>query len=219
MRLALALLACCLVLSGCSSNKAATPPAVVPSLSSPSGPPPPPPPTSDTLHLMAPPEMLTALPSGGSESATPVGFGGGNGPGQQQMVNGKWSYLVKHSTNVTGGEAHIWVNVKETLIEESNPAQPQCSWRLVLAVGSDNNPITPCINEATGPVNPGIKELVFALTVDSPIQTEANETVTVQLQRSGFSASTNNAVDLLSGSSDHDSRIQLKGLKELLPKA
>jgi len=221
MRTALALLAAAIVLSGCSgSGGNAPPPSVHPESTSSAGPPPPPAPTSDTLHLLAQPQMATALPSGSSEVATPVGFGGGAGaPGGPQTPAAHWSYLVTSSTNVTGGEAHLWVNIKEQLIITSNPAQPQCSWQLTVHVGSDNQALTPCINEQAGVVQPGIKELVFPLTIDSPIQTERNETVLLSLTRAGFSLSTNNAVDLLSGSSDHDSRLILKGLHEPLATA
>ena len=217
MRLPAALLVAALLLAGCSGSGGKAPAGATPASSSSTtstGPPPPPRPTSDTLHLLEMPRMAPALPSGGAEVATPVGFANGGGAGAAQS---RWNYVVRHGTNITGGEAHIWVNVKETLIVTTNPAQPQCTWQLTVLVGADNAPLNPCINEQAGTVQPGIKELVFPLTVDSPIQTEQNESISLGLARSGFSLSTNNAVDLLSGSSDHDSRLQLKGLAEEIP--
>ncbi|MEA3166878.1 MAG: hypothetical protein QOJ26_1752, partial [Thermoplasmata archaeon] len=184
-------------------------------------PPPPPLPTSDTMHFLDAPHMAPALPDGSTEVATPVTVGnfgqGGQGPNGQ---GAEWRHSVERPTNVTGGEVNVWIEVKETLFEQpDNPVRPNCSWSLTVEIGSDIDPIEACVQEPAGPINPGTKELVFQLPVSSPIELEANETITVRLERSGFSLSANNAVDALSGSAEHDSGIRLAGLKEPIRKA
>lgn len=207
-------------LAGCSgggSDDGATPAPMSGSLSS-TTPPPPPLPTSDTLHFLIAPDMAPALPEGSAESATPVtvgNFGQGGGGQGPDNEGAEWRHVVEARTNATAGEVHIWIQVKETLLQQpDNQAFPQCSWALTVELGADLAPIEACIQEPPGPVNPGTKELVFQLILDSPVELEANETIMVRLERAGFSLSPNNAVDALSGSADHDSRIVLKGLRE-----
>ena len=205
-------------LAGCSGGDDPAPAArPTTSMGLSTAPPPPPLPTSDTLHFLAAPDMAPALPDGSSEASTPVtvgGFdnGGGQGPANQ---GAEWRYKVERATNVSTGEVHIWVEVKETMLHfPDNQVRPTCTWSLTVAIGADNAAIEGCIQEPAGPINPGIKELTFTVAPASPIELEANETITVRLERSGFSLSANNAVDAKSGSADHDSRIMLKGLKE-----
>jgi hypothetical protein len=211
----LALLA--LLVSGCSDGGSddggAAPTA---SLTSSTAPPPPPLPTSDTLHFLASPDMAPALPSGSSEVATPVTVGnfgqGGQGPDAE---GAEWRHSVERPTNVSAGEVHLWIVVKETLfVAPDNQAMPTCAWSLTVELGADVEAIEACLQEPPGPINPGTKELVFPLAIASAIELEANETITVRLERAGFSLSPNNAVDALSGSADHDSRIRLAGLRE-----
>lgn len=205
-------------LAGCSGGDdggSPTPASTSSSLST--APPPPPLPTSDTLHFLAAPDMAPALPDGSAEVSTPVtvgGFdnGGGQGPDEQ---GAEWRHQVERATNVSSGEVRIWVEIKETMLHTpDNQVRPTCSWSLTVEIGADNAAIQGCIQEPLGPINPGIKELTFTLAPTTPIELEANETITVRLQRNGFSLSANNAVDAKSGSADRDSRITLNGLKE-----
>lgn len=203
-------------LAGCSGggdDGSGTPQAGSSSSTS-TAPPPPPRPTTETLHFLAAPDMSTVLP--GSESRTPVGFGGGGGPGPGGgQPPARWTYQVTTATNVTGGEVHVWVDVKETMVETpSPPGQTPCTWQLTVNVGGDTAPLEHCANEPPGPINVGVRELVFSLVLTNAIDMEANETIIVTLTRSAFSLSANNAVDALSGSEAHDSRITLRGLKE-----
>jgi hypothetical protein len=184
--------------------------------SSSTAPPPPPLPTSDTLHFLASPDMAPALPVGSAEVATPVTVGNFGQGGQGADAQGaEWRHVVERATNVSAGEVHLWIVVKETLfVAPDNQVAPTCAWSLTVEVGADIDPIQACLQEPPGPINPGTKELVFTLGIASAIELEANETITVRLERAGFSLSPNNAVDALSGSADHDSRIRLAGLKE-----
>jgi hypothetical protein len=178
----------------------------------------PPVPTSDTLHFLGAPQMAPRLPSGSSETATPVTVGNFGQNGGPQPVGAEWTYAVKAATNVTAAEVHVWITIKETLFDNpGTPTQPQCTWRLTAAIGADIPPIVSCINEPAGPINAGTKELTYPLVLGSPVELEGNETIRVRLDRSAFSLSPNNSVDALSGSADHDSRILLKGLKEPAP--
>ena len=220
MRLLAILAFLALALAGCSGGGSDD--GVISSSSTTStstAPPPPPLPTSDTLHFLTAPDMAPALPSGSSESVTPVttgNFGNNGGGGQDpEDVGAEWRYQVERPTNVTAGEVRLWITIKETLLESpGTPLQQQCTWFLTVAIGSDNEEIEICQNEPLGPIQPITKELVFSLVLPSAINLEANETITVTLQRSAFSLSANNAVDALSGSADHDSSIRLAGLKE-----
>jgi hypothetical protein len=222
MRLLAAVALLALFLAGCSGgdgggggNGGESPAASASSSST--TPPPPPLPTSDTLHFLAAPEMAPALPPGSTETATPVTVGDFGNPGGQGPENqgAEWRRQVERATNVTAGEVHVWVNVKETLLHmPDSPARPSCTWSLTVEIGADNPAIEGCIQEPAGPINPGIKELVFTVVLGSPIELETGETVLVRLERSGFSLSPNNAVDALSGSAEHDSRITLRGLAE-----
>jgi hypothetical protein len=218
MRVPLVVCLLALSLAGCSGNDDDGAPAVAaPSATSTSTAPPPPPlPTSDTMHFLAAPSMAAALPSDSSESTTPVTVGnfgqGGQGP---DMQGAEWSHKVERGANVTAGEVHVWIVIKETLFEQpDNQVRPSCSWLLTVNLGEDIDPIQSCLHEPPGPVNPATKELTFPLGITSAIELEANETITVRLERSGFSLSANNAVDALSGSADHDSRVKLAGLRE-----
>lgn len=214
MRVLAAFLLLAVALSGCGDDTADGGGPVASSSSASSAPPPPPLPTSDTLHFLAAPEMATALPSGGTEATTPVTVGNFGQQGNQPE-GAEWRHTVERPTNVTEGEVRIWIEVKETLFHTpDSPATPSCTWSLTVAVGADNGELQTCVQEPAGPINPGTKELVFALAIATPIELEANETITVRLERSGFSLSANNAVDALSGSAEHDSRIRLAGLRE-----
>lgn len=206
-----------LALAGCSGGSPDDPsPPAGSSSSSSATAAPAPVPTSDTLHFLAAPAMAPALPPGSSESATPVTVG--NFGQAQPRAGADWAYSVTAPTNVTAGEAHLWIDVKETMYESpSPPGQTQCTWRLTAEVGADIQPIQACVNEPIGPINPGTKELVFTIVLGSPVDLEANETIQVRLERAAFSLSANNAVDALSGSAEHDSRITLRGLKEPAP--
>lgn len=217
----IALLVCLAVLlAGCSGGggdggSAAT--AGSATLTS-SGPPPPPPvPRTDTLHFLAAPEMTPAAPVG-TDIRNPVntGFSGfGGGGGGQDELGAEWSYKVTENANVTGGEVHVWIEIKEQLIDFPNsPIDDSCTWELTTAIGADTEEIDSCLNEPAGPIAPGIKELVFTLVLQDPIELEPGETLTVVLERTAFNLSPSNSVDALSGSAEHDSRIQLRGLKE-----
>lgn len=214
----LAVLACLTVLlAGCSGGDGGDSPSG-PSgsmTSTSTGPAPPPVPTTDTLHFLEGP-MMTALPPTGSDVRTPVGFSDG-GPDGNQRPGATWSHVVTVATNVTGAEVHVWVEVLEQMLEAPTlPPATQCTWQLTTAIGGDTVPITSCINEPPGPISPGVKELVFSLVLQGNVEFEVGETITVGLARNAFSASANNAVDALSGSIEHDSRITLRGLKEPL---
>lgn len=220
MRPLAALLSLAFLLAGCSGGGGdeGGPTVATSSASGTVTGPPPPVPRTDTLHLLEGPMMTPVPPTGGSDVRTPVGFAGGGGPGGgQQGPTARWQYQVTEPTNVTGGEVRIWVEVKEQMLPAPfNPAAPPCTWQLTTRIGGGSEPLVNCANEPAGPIAPGIRELTFMLVLQGPISLEANETVTVTLGRTAFSASTNNAVDALSGSTEHDSRIQLRGLKEPL---
>lgn len=202
------------LLAGCSDGDGGgDAPLPSASLSTSTAPPAPPVPTTDTLHLLQGPDMTTVPPTG-SDSRTPVGFGDG-GPDGNQAPGATWSHQVTRGANVTAGEVRIWIEVKEQMFDfPGTPVREQCNWRLTTALGGDNQALVNCVNEPVGPINPVVKELVFTLVLPEPVNLEAGETVTLTLTRSGFSASANNAVDALSGSPDHDSRIALRGLAE-----
>lgn len=205
-----------LLLAGCSDggSEEPSPNAPAASATSSTAPPAPPVPRTAVLHFLAAPAMTTgALP--GSDERSPVGFGDG-GPDGNQAPAARWAYQVTTATNVTGGEVRIWIEIKEQMLPSifGNPTDPPCTWRITTNVGGDSAPLVNCVNEPAGPINPGIKELAVTLVLQDPLELEVGETITVTLERTAFSASPNNAVDALSGSADHDSRIELKGLKE-----
>ena len=220
MRIVLALLLVALSLAGCSDGGGSDDPADAPSVSATTtGPPPKPVVTSDTLHLLALPDMAPVLPEGSNEYSTPTmsgNFGGGGG-GQGDDEPEGWSYEVQQATNVTGGEIRIWVEIVETMYQVPDPRPDStCTWILQLELGADNDADVPCLTEPAGPINPGTKELVFSFLATDAFELEQNETVFVRLDRRAFSLSTNNAVNILSGSEAHDSRVQLDGLKEIV---
>jgi hypothetical protein len=173
-------------------------------------------PTTDTLHFLGAPTM-TALAPTGAVVRTPVTTGGFGDGGDGQATGAQWRHKLTTATNVTGGEVRVWIEILEPLLHfPSTPLQQACTWLLRTEVGIGSGAQFNCINEPAGPIQTGVKELVFNLVLDGPIPVEANETLTVTLERSAFSASANNAVDALSGSPDRDSRITLNGLKEPL---
>lgn len=188
------------------------------------GPPPKPVVLSDTLHLLAPPDMAPALPSGSSETSTPTdgGFGGGPGGGGQEGPQAEWTYQVTANSTVTSAEVHVWIEITDTLAPSpfQNPFDQgqQCTWLVVLEMGADGEPETGCLVEPPGPINPGTKELVFDV-VGIGAEMEAGETITLSFHRNAFSASAENSVFVLSGSEAHDSRAVLNGLEEPVPDA
>ena len=175
---------------------------------------------SDTLHLLAPPDMAPALPEGSSEVSTPTSTFGG-GPGQDENP-AQWSYQLTGSGNVSNAVVTVWIEIVDTLFppapNPTNPAGSSCAWYVSLALGADSQPRFACLSEPVGPINPGTKELVFAL-VGLDAELEQNETVTLAFGRNAFSPSPENSVFVLSGSAEHDSRIELKGLGEPVPDA
>lgn len=220
MRGAVVLLSLAFLLAGCSGDGGGDGSAggsvSAPSTSATStGPAPPPVPRTDTLHFLLAPAM-TPVPPTGSDERSPV-LTGFNGPGGgQQETGASWSYQVTERTNVTAGEVRVWVEIKEQMLPSvfGNPFDPPCTWELTTTLGAGGAEIENCLNEPPGPIAPGIKELVFTLVLESPSGLEPGQTITVTLERTAFSASPNNAVDALSGSAEHDSRIRLAGLKE-----
>lgn len=223
MRIAL-LFVLAFALAGCSDSGGSTDAPIASSSSTTTtGPPPKPVVTSDTLHLLAPPQMALALPSGSSEVSTPAttGFNGpGGGGGGQDDPGAAWSYVVTAPSNVSGAQVNIWIEITETLVPSpfTNPTQPACTWILVLELGADGEPEFGCLAEPTGPINPGVKELVFTFA-GLGTEMEVNETIHVEFRRTAFSASANNSVFVLSGSTDHDSRVKLNGFKDPIPDA
>jgi hypothetical protein len=210
--------------AGCSDGGSddATAPMASSSSSSTTGPPPAPVVTSDTLHLLAPPTMALVLPEGSPETATGtaqnLGPGGGGGGAQEPAA--RWTFQVGGNSTVTAAEIHVWVEIKDTLLQPLDPRDPQdtCTWIAVLELGADGSPAIGCLSEPPGPINPGTKELIFdLLALDGGL--EANETITFTFQRRAFSASPDDSVLVLSGSSSHDSRLVLQGLKEAVPDA
>lgn len=218
----LTVLALAIALAGCSdggSDDATAPPASS-SSSSTTGPPPAPAVTSDTLHLLAPPTMALVLPEGSPETATgtaqDLGPGGG-GDGSQEPA-ARWTFQVGSNSTVTAAEIHVWVEIKDTLLQPVDPRDPQdsCTWIAVLELGSDGSPAMGCLSEPPGPINAGTKELIFDLIgLDGGL--EVNETITFTFHRRAFSASPEDSVAVLSGSAEHDSRLVLQGLKEVVP--
>lgn len=216
-----------LLLSGCAEDPASDPAgaAAAPlsqTLTS-TGPPPKPPVFSDTLHFMAAPDMVLKLPVGGSDILTPTdtgGFGGGGGGPGNDGPQSQWSYQVLRDHNTTGATVHVWIQVHEQMVQGAGfpPTQNPCTWFVVLEVGSDSEGDAACVSEPIGPIAPGIKELVFDFPA-AGTELEANETITVRFGRTVFSPSPNNAVSVLSGSAEHDSRLVLPGLKEIVPEA
>lgn len=228
MRAAAVLALVALLLAGCSGN--ADPASdetadLTTSTTTSTGPPPKPVVLSDTLHLLDPPTMAPSLPSGSSEVRTPTnggGFGGGGGGGGGQgddEVGAFWSYSLAQGANLSRGEVHLWIEITETLVNSPlnfPPGEPPCTWFIILELGADNDADVPCLSEQPGPINPMTKELVFSFTATSTVPLQANETISLRFGRSAFGPSTNPSVYVLSGSVDHDSRIQLNGLKEIV---
>lgn len=185
------------------------------------GPPPKPIVYVDTLHLLDAPNMALALPDGGSEyeTGTAGNFGpGGGGGGNNDGPPSTWSYQLSGFSNVTGAEVQVWIDVKEQLVQTPPffPGQEPCTWYVQLALGADSEPERHCLTEPVGPIAAGIKMLSFNL-VGLDAELEANETIELVFGRTVFSASQEDAVYVLSGTEEHDSRIVLKGLKEALP--
>ena len=212
-----AMAAALFLMAGCSSGSGGDPAAPTTTPTS-TAPPPPPPPTTDTLHLIALPGMSTAAPKGSTDISTPVpasNFGGGGGGGMGPP-DAEWMYNVAKGQNVTGGEVHIWIEITETLVQTSNPARPDCAWIASLNVGSSYEAPIACLMEPPGPINPGIKELVFSFTAEGPVPLESNETISMQFERNPFSLSQNTPVNVLSGTKEHDSYVKLVGMKEVI---
>lgn len=220
----LTVLALSLALAGCSDGGSddATAPQASSSASSTTGPPPAPVVTSDTLHLLAPPAMALMLPEGSAEVATgtATAFGPGGGGDGSQDPAARWTFQVGSNSSVTAAEVHVWIEIKDTLLQPVDPRDPQdaCTWIIVLELGSDGSPTMGCLTEPPGPINPGTKELIFDLIgLDGGL--EVNETITFTFHRRAFSASPEDSVAVLSGSAEHDSRLVLQGLKEVVPDA
>lgn len=214
MRATIFLLAASVLLAGCSGGgggdadegSGASPSATTTS----TGPPPPPVPTTDTLHMLGAPTMTPDAALLGDEQRTPMGV---PNFGQGQAAGATWSYQINANGSVAGVELHAWIEILETLFDPTPPNQPPCAWRAEIEVGADT-PLEHCLTEPPGPIMAGIRELVFRPALQGNIGMEDGETVTIRLTRAGFSFSPSNAVDVLSGSTDHDSYIQLTGLTE-----
>jgi hypothetical protein len=221
--LAVAFLA--VALAGCAdggSDDTTAPGPASSASSSTTGPPPKPVVTSDTLHLLAAPEMALMLPEGSQESETGTAgdFGGPGGGGGGQEPPATWRFQVRANSTVTTAEIRVWIDVRDTLLQPVDPRTPQdtCTWFVLLELGSDGSQDRACLAEPPGPINPGTKELIFEL-VGLDAELEVNETVMFRFTRRAFSASADDSVFVLSGSTDHDSRLVLKGLKEPVPDA
>lgn len=217
-----------LALSGCSGGSddggASSSSASSSSSMTSTGPPPKPPVLSDTLHLLEAPSMDLVLPAGGQEfrTGTAGDFGGpgGGGGGGQDGPPAQWTYQVTGYSNVTTAEVHVWVEILDTLApfppNPFNPNQQQCTWVVRLELGADGEPHFGCLAEPPGPINPGVRELIFDL-VGLDAELELNETITFTFQRNAFSASPNDSVMVLSGTQEYDSRLVMTGLKEVVP--
>lgn len=166
--------------------------------------------------------MAPLLPLGSSEVRTPTNsfgsFGGGGGGQGDDEPSSLWEYQITNDANLTGGEIHVWIEITETLVPSpfTFPGQDACAWYVILALGADNDVDVPCLAEPPGPINAGIKELVFTFLNTDTLSLQANETISLRFVRTPFGTSMEPSVFVLSGSTDHDSRIQIKGLKEVV---
>ena len=220
--LAVLALALAVALAGCSgggSDDATAPGEVSSASSSTTGPPPKPVVLSDTLHLLAPPEMALVLPEGSQETSTgtAMNFGGGGGGGEPMA---QWAFQVSANSTVVGAEIHVWVEIRDTFLQPVDPRTPQdsCTWIVTLALGADGSEERGCLTEPPGPISAGTRELIFDLVgLDGGL--EVNETIMFSFNRRAFSASADDSVFVLFGSAEHDSRLVLKGLKEPVPDA
>lgn len=211
-----------LLLAGCSGNAdpAGTTETSSSSTTTSTGPPPKPVVYSDALHLLELPTMVPALSSTTSEVRTPTngsGFGGGGGQGDDGPDG--WEYQITQAANISNGQVHLWIEITETLVQSPlgfPPGEQPCTWFIVLELGADNDADVPCLSEPPGPINPGTKELVFDFVSTDLFQLEANETISLRFGRAAFGPSTTPSVYVLSGSADHDSRVQLTGLREAI---
>lgn len=172
--------------------------------------------TTDTYHLLAPPEVTPRAPTAQDPIRVPVEplFDRTARAGQGERF---WDATLPQDLNGFVGNASLVVEVTGTLLADPrNNLAPGCFWNLAVSVGDPNTSTEyrglGCVKE--GPqVPPGLYRLSipFALTdVSWPAGTVLHFDLHTyeQLQRTPGAAA-----DLLTGAVGYDSAIQVYGLE------
>lgn len=170
-----------------------------------------PPLVTDTYHLLAQPAVTPRAPAGGEPIRVPVRTA--FAPAEvAQPVDEAWDLVLPHDVGGLVGTARIWVEVKGPLL--GNPFSGLtggCFWSLDAVVAGEPFGLA-CLAEELQ-VREGVHELVFAFA--HPDRAYPAGTV-VQVEFHSFEwveRSPGTTVEVLTGSAEFDSAVQVYGLE------
>jgi hypothetical protein len=217
---ALSLVACLVVLSGCSSNGSTTDETPTPTFTSvadtavalaPA--------LTDTMHLLDAPHMAGAAPTGSQVIRVPV-----RASGIPVTIDGAdsrtWQMPRPATLTFLTGSTTLWVDVEGT-VTNSNPTDP-CFWRVKLyslstssgggnPAGVSMDPSFVCASEpAVVPVGVRALQLTFP---GYDLGETAGDVLVLSIEADGGVLAPGASIDVLTGTPEYDSRVTVSGLQ------
>ncbi|MEA3136975.1 MAG: hypothetical protein QOJ26_1792 [Thermoplasmata archaeon] len=171
---------------------------------------------TDALHLLARPDVTPKPPTGPNDLRLAVpGFSNqlAGAASQGAVERQVWAYELPRDFDGLVGNASLWVEVKGTVVNNPNPLAGGCFWSLSLFTGGvagDGYPVG-CLPEPTT-VAPGVRELQFPIDLPS-VSLSAGTRLEFEFYTNDFGRSPDAAIDVLTYSVAHDSRIRFVGLE------
>lgn len=171
---------------------------------------------TDALHLLARPDVTPKAPTGPNDIRLPV-------PGFRDQLAGSasqgaverqvWAYELPRDFDGLVGNATLWVEVQGTVLNNPNPLAGGCFWSLSLFTGGPTGEGYPvgCLPEPAT-VATGIRELQFPIDLPS-VSLSAGTRLEFEFYTNDFGRSPDAAIDVLTYSVAHDSRIRFVGLE------
>jgi hypothetical protein len=220
MRLLLALAFVALLASGCLSGTpdaaTASATATTTSLRAPRPTAPAQPLATDTLHLLAPPDLATAKPMADTDTTIAIPSLTANLAGAAAGSGFlEWTLDLPRDLTTLVGNATLWVDVEGQVFGDPSPAS-HCFWTLQLTFDPSQTATTSACGDEPVQVADGVRAVQLALPAAQGTF-EKGRTLYVLLSTTATPAP-GSTVDLLTGSRLHDSQLTIAGLQLPLPR-
>lgn len=174
---------------------------------------------TDTLHVLAQPDVTTRAPDSYTDLRVPVPSIG-DIPGMLvaeasgASVDGRWQHPLPEGITGVVGTATFWVDVRGTVLNNPNPLAEGCFWQFRFITGgaqTGNSHFAPCVKE-NATVPEGLRQVTF--TFDLPnVAVAPGGVLDFDFYTGDAGRAPDATIDLLTGSIVHDSRIEIVGLQ------
>lgn len=175
---------------------------------------------TDTLHLLAPPDLSPVAPAGKQDVAValPSAFTGGlnaiSNPNGAFLPT--WSLTLPNDLGLLNVTATLWVDVEGNVVGDPIPTANGCFWGLQVAIHGAAQPVTSVCGVEPLQVPNGVRALVLQFPLAQGSFTQGT-TLDFILNSNASFQDPAARIDLLTGSTGHDSRLTVEGMKVSLP--